>query len=50
MSELAQGTPLQGTAVTPYAPSLAHVPYTRIRELGEIAMSMEGVLRLYFGE
>jgi aspartate aminotransferase len=26
------------------------VPYTRIRELGEIAMSMDGVLRLYFGE
>ncbi len=36
--------------MTPYAPSLAHVPYTRIRELGEIAMSMDGVLRLYFGE
>jgi aspartate aminotransferase len=37
-------------ALTPYASSLAHVPYTRIRELGEIAMSMDGVLRLYFGE
>jgi aspartate aminotransferase len=36
--------------VVPYAASLAQVPYTRIRELGEIAMSMDGVLRLYFGE
>ncbi len=26
------------------------VPYSRIRELAEMAMSMEGVLRLYFGE
>jgi aspartate aminotransferase len=34
----------------PYAASLARVPYTRIRELGEIALSMDGVLRLYFGE
>jgi aspartate/methionine/tyrosine aminotransferase len=40
----------EGTPVTPYAASLARVPYTRIRELGEIAMSMDGVLRLYFGE
>lgn len=40
----------EGTSLTPYAASLAHVPYTRIRELGEIAMSMDGVLRLYFGE
>jgi aspartate/methionine/tyrosine aminotransferase len=35
-------------------PSLAHsldnVPHSRIRELAEIAMSMDGVLRLYFGE
>src|SRR5918994_7525606 len=37
-------------ALIPYAASLAHVPYTGIRELGEIAMSMDGVLRLYFGE
>jgi aspartate aminotransferase len=36
--------------LTPYAPSISAVPYTRIRELGEIAMSMDGVLRLYFGE
>src|SRR5438128_11239244 len=60
MSELAEGTPLPGavgvdvlggrSAVTPAAASLARVPYTRIRELGEIAMSMDDVLRLYFGE
>jgi aspartate aminotransferase len=37
-------------ALTPYAASLARVPYTGIRELGELAMSMDGVLRLYFGE
>jgi hypothetical protein len=60
MSELAEGKPTQGgvgtdvhgggPALTPYAASLAQVPYTGIRELGEIAMSMDGVLRLYFGE
>ena len=33
-----------------YAPSLSRVPYTQIRELGELAMTMDGVLRLYFGE
>jgi aspartate/methionine/tyrosine aminotransferase len=32
------------------APSAERVPYTRIREIGELAMRMEGVLRLYFGE
>ncbi len=32
------------------APSLSHVRYSRIRELAELAMSMDGVLRLYFGE
>ena len=35
-------------------PALAHsvenVPHSRIRELAEVAMSMDGVLRLYFGE
>ena len=35
-------------------PQLSHsveqVPHSRIRELAEIAMSMDGVLRLYFGE
>lgn len=32
------------------AESVRQVPGSRIRELAEIAMSMEGVLRLYFGE
>lgn len=32
------------------ATSVENVPHSRIRELAEIAMSMEGVLRLYFGE
>jgi aspartate aminotransferase len=32
------------------ASSAERVPHSRIRELAEIAMSMEGVLRLYFGE
>src|SRR5437867_2270716 len=32
------------------ASSLQAVPQSRIRELADIAMSMEGVLRLYFGE
>jgi aspartate/methionine/tyrosine aminotransferase len=32
------------------APSVEIVPRSRIRELAEIAMGMDGVLRLYFGE
>jgi aspartate aminotransferase len=32
------------------AHSVEQVPHSRIRELAEIAMSMDGVLRLYFGE
>jgi len=32
------------------AQSVENVPHSRIRELAEVAMSMEGVLRLYFGE
>ncbi len=32
------------------APSALAVPHSRIRELAEIAMGMEGVLKLYFGE
>src|SRR5947199_2612977 len=32
------------------ASSVESVPRSRIRELAEIAMSMKGVLRLYFGE
>ena len=31
------------------ARSVENVPHSRIRELAEVAMSMEGVLRLYFG-
>src|SRR5437660_4684431 len=30
--------------------SALRVPHSRIRELAEIAMSMDGVLKLYFGE
>jgi aspartate aminotransferase len=32
------------------APSAERVEYSRIRELAEIAMQMDGVLKLYFGE
>lgn len=32
------------------AASALAVPYSRVRELAEIAMGMEGVLKLYFGE
>ncbi len=32
------------------AHSVENVPHSRIREIGELAMSMDGVLRLYFGE
>src|SRR3977135_1119662 len=32
------------------AASALNVPHSRIRELAEIAMSMPGVLKLYFGE
>ncbi len=32
------------------ARSVQNVPHSRIRELADIAMSMDGVLRLYFGE
>ena len=32
------------------ATSVEAVPHSRIRELAEIAMTMDGVLRLYFGE
>jgi aspartate aminotransferase len=32
------------------APSALRVPHSRIRELAEIAMRMDGVLKLYFGE
>src|SRR5260221_13110957 len=32
------------------AQSALRVPHSRIRELAEIAMGMDGVLKLYFGE
>jgi aspartate/methionine/tyrosine aminotransferase len=32
------------------AASAAKIPYSRIRELANIAMTMDGVLKLYFGE
>ena len=32
------------------ARSAVAVPHSRIRELAEIAMGMDGVLKLYFGE
>jgi len=35
---------------TSVAASAQRVPYSRIRELAEIAMTMDGVLKLYFGE
>jgi aspartate/methionine/tyrosine aminotransferase len=42
--------PAESQTLMPYAASLERVPYTGIRELGEAAMAMEDVLRLYFGE
>jgi aspartate/methionine/tyrosine aminotransferase len=36
--------------MTSLAHSVEMVPRSRIRELAEVAMSMDGVLRLYFGE
>jgi hypothetical protein len=36
--------------MVPLASSVEAVPHSRIRELAEIAMGMDGVLRLYFGE
>src|SRR5579872_3690984 len=32
------------------APSAMRIPHSRIRELAEVAMTMDGVLKLYFGE
>ena len=42
--------PTNPHTLTPYAASLERVPYSGIRELGEAAMAMDDVLRLYFGE
>ncbi|HTT91751.1 MAG TPA: pyridoxal phosphate-dependent aminotransferase [Acidimicrobiales bacterium] len=49
MAELVPDLP-DRSPLTPYAASVSAVPYTQIRQLGELAMSMDGVLRLYFGE
>jgi aspartate aminotransferase len=38
------------TEMPSLAQSVLSVPHSRIRELAEVAMSMDGVLRLYFGE
>ncbi|PWT97154.1 MAG: aspartate aminotransferase [Terriglobia bacterium] len=40
----------RSTKMPRLAQSAELVPHSRIRELAEIAMSMDGVLRLYFGE
>ncbi|MGH9630334.1 MAG: pyridoxal phosphate-dependent aminotransferase [Bryobacteraceae bacterium] len=40
---------MTATAAT-LAPSALRVPHSRIRELAEVAMAMDGVLKLYFGE
>ncbi len=40
----------QPTLTASVAASAARVPYSRIRELAEMAMSMNDVLKLYFGE
>jgi aspartate aminotransferase len=50
MTELVRGRTRADNAATSAAASLAHVPSSQIRELAELAMSMDGVLRLYFGE
>jgi aspartate/methionine/tyrosine aminotransferase len=43
-------TSTQTTVAAGVAPSAARVPYSRIRELAEMAMGMNNVLKLYFGE
>jgi hypothetical protein len=43
-------TTSQPTLTASVAPSAARVPYSRIRELAEMAMGMNNVLKLYFGE
>jgi hypothetical protein len=41
---------MQTLAAAGLAQSVQSVPHSRIRELAEIALQMDGVLRLYFGE
>src|SRR6266404_7896135 len=44
-------SPCQNNHVPPtLATSVQSVPHSRIRELAEIAMAMDGDLKLYFGE
>lgn len=43
-------TPGMERARATVAPGAMRVPYSRIRELAELAMTMDGVLKLYFGE
>jgi aspartate/methionine/tyrosine aminotransferase len=43
-------TTTQPTLTASVSPSAARVPYSRIREIAEMAMSMNDVLKLYFGE
>ncbi len=38
------------TEMASLSKSVENVPHSRIRELAEVALSMDGVLRLYFGE
>src|SRR6185369_15866610 len=38
------------TYMAALARSVENVPHSRIRELAEVAMGMDGVLKLYFGE
>src|SRR5437868_6748193 len=47
------GSGMSSSAAIPaasLAQSVRAVPHSRIRELAEIALRMDGVLRLYFGE
>jgi aspartate aminotransferase len=43
-------TPIAGAQSAQIADSILKVPHSRIRELAEVAMGMDGVLKLYFGE
>jgi aspartate/methionine/tyrosine aminotransferase len=43
-------TAIDRTVRPPFAESVLRVPYSGVRELAELAMTMDGVVRLYFGE
>jgi aspartate aminotransferase len=51
-AEFIETQPLHWFQVMPanVAASALNIPHSRIRELAEVAMSMDGVLKLYFGE